>query len=300
MSIVVLGTVALDTVKTPSGFKKEILGGSAAHFSMSARFFTEVNLVAVVGEDFPQKHIDFLRKKGIVLTSLIKEKGRTFRWKGKYEGDCNSALTLNTELGVLADFNPCISDRQKKIKYIFLANVDPDIQQRLLKNMCCPKLIGVDSMNFWIHNKRSSLLRLLKMVNIYVANDREARDLSGEDNLLKAAKALKRFGPEMIIIKKGEQGVLFYSDKLLFSFPAYPVAKIIDPTGAGDTFAGGLMGYLARAKKMNRAVLRQALIYATVIASFNVEGFGLSRTASLSRWEINKRLKDFKNMVSPF
>ncbi len=298
MSIVVLGTVALDTVKTPSGFRREILGGSASHFAMSARFFTDVNLVAVVGEDFPQKHIDFLRKKGIILNSLIKEKGKTFRWQGEYQGDCNSALTLNTELGVLANFNPCITKTERKIKNIFLANIDPDIQAKLLDNMCPPKIVAVDSMNFWIKHKKPSLLRLLKRADIFVANDAEARDLSQENNLLKAAKCLRKFGPKMIIIKKGEHGVLFYADKFLFSLPAYPVLRIVDPTGAGDTFAGGFMGYLAKAKKINGNIIKHALAYATVIASFNVEGFGLSRTANLTLGEIKARLKSFKNIIN--
>ncbi|MDP2938640.1 MAG: PfkB family carbohydrate kinase [Candidatus Omnitrophota bacterium] len=298
MSIIVLGTVALDTVKTPAGFRKEILGGSAAHFAMSARFFSKVNLVAVIGEDFPESHIDFLRNKGINLCSLIREKGKTFRWQGKYSGDCNLATTLNTKLGVLANFKPCITEKEKWIKNIFLANVDPDIQHKLLDNMRCPKLIGVDSMNFWIKHKRASLLKLLKRVHIYVANDAEARDLSQEDNLLKAAKALKNFGPEMIVIKKGEHGVLFYSGSFIFSLPAYPVLKIIDPTGAGDTFAGGFMGYLTKQKKINQKVLKQALVLGAVIASFNVEGFGLSCTANLTLKQINSRLKIFKRIIS--
>lgn len=298
MSVVVLGTVALDSVKTPSGFRKEILGGSAAHFAMSARFFTDVHLVAVIGDDFPKKHIEFLRKKGIILTSLIKEKGRTFRWQGEYKGNCNSAITLNTELGVLANFNPCIAANQRKIKNIFLANIDPDVQRKLLDNMRSRRIVAVDSMNFWIKHKKPSLLKLLKRADIFVANDGEARDLSQEDNLIKAAKSLRKLGPEMIIIKKGEHGVLYYSDNFLFSLPAYPVSKIIDPTGAGDTFAGGFMGYLAKAGKINRNVFKNALAFATVIASFNVEGFGLSRTSALTFKEIKARLRYFKKMVN--
>ncbi|MGB4521409.1 MAG: sugar kinase, partial [Candidatus Omnitrophota bacterium] len=190
MSILVLGTVALDTVKTPFGARKHMLGGSAVHFSMSARLFTEVNLVAIIGADFPQEHIDFLHQKGIILTSLIKSKGSTFKWEGEYKGDLNTALTLNTELGVLSVFKPCILEGQRNIKHIFLANVDPDIQMHLLKRMKQPHFVGLDSMNFWINHKRSSLLKLLKEVNIYVANDQEARALSGENNLVKAAKKL--------------------------------------------------------------------------------------------------------------
>jgi sugar/nucleoside kinase (ribokinase family) len=298
MSIIVLGTVALDTVKTPAGVRRDMLGGSAAHFSMSARFFTPVHLVAVVGEDFPKRHIDFLRKKGIILTSLIKGKGKTFRWEGEYSGDLNSALTLNTELGVLSAFCPAVAPQQKNIEYIFLANVDPDLQGRLLDNIRRPKLVGLDSMNFWIKHKRSSLLRLMKRVDIFVANDAEARDLSGEANLVKAARRLRSFGPRMIVIKKGEHGVLFYCDDFIFSFPAYPVSQVIDPTGAGDTFAGGFMGYLAKAKKINEKTLKTAVAFGTVIASFNVEGFGLDRVACLSRKEIDTRFRQFQRIVS--
>jgi len=297
MSIIVLGTVALDTVKTPLGKRREMLGGSASHFAMSARLFTKVNLVAVIGKDFPKKHIDFLRRKGIALTSLIKEKGRTFRWEGEYKGDLNTALTLNTELGVLSAFRPQIAKHQKNIEYIFLANVDPVIQGHLLDKMRSPKLVGLDSMNFWIKHKKRALVKLLKRVDIYVANDAEARELSHESNLVQAAKRLRSFGPEMIVIKKGEHGVLFYSDKFIFSFPGYPVSKVVDPTGAGDTFAGGFMGYLAKVGKINESSIRKAVAYATVMASFNVEDFGVRRTSRLTMREVNKRLKTFKRFM---
>jgi sugar/nucleoside kinase (ribokinase family) len=298
MSIIVLGTVALDTVKTPFGFRRHMLGGSAVHFAMSARLFTTVNLVAIVGRDFPQKHIDFLRKKGIVLTSLIKEDGQTFRWQGEYKGDLNSALTINTELGVLSIFRPYISEEEKGIKHIFLANVDPEIQMHLLKKMHSPHFVGLDSMNYWINNKRAALLRLFKEINIFVANDQEARSLSGESNLLKAAKKLHSLGPDMILVKKGEHGVLFYSKNLIFSLPAYPTDKVVDPTGAGDTFAGGFMGYLAKVKKINSEAIKRGIVYGTVAASFNVEGFGVNRTARLRLKELNKRVAEFRKYIS--
>lgn len=298
MSIIVLGTVALDTVKTPHGERHNLLGGSAAHFSLAARFFTEVHLVAIVGRDFPQKYTEFLRKKGIILTSLIRSGGKTFRWSGEYQGDLNTALTLSTELGVLSIFKPCLPDHQKKIKNVFLANVDPEIQMHLLKGMHSPDLVGLDSMNYWIHNKRKHLLKLLNDVDIYVANDQEARDLSGEHNLIKAAKALRRLGPRFVVIKKGEHGVLFYCDKFIFSYPAYPVEHVFDPTGAGDTFAGGFMGYLAKRGKVNEKILKRAVIYGTILSSFNVEGFGVEKTARLSRKSIHSRLNRFKRILS--
>lgn len=297
MSIIVLGTVALDTVRTPFGIRRHILGGSAVHFAMSARLFTQVNLVAIVGEDFPQRYIEFLHKKGIILTSLIRSEGKTFRWRGEYRGDLNSALTLSTELGVLSTFKPTVSREQRKIKNIFLANVDPDIQRHLLSHMRKVRLVALDSMNYWIKHKRKALLRLLKEVNIYVANDQEARLLSGESNLLKAARCLYNYGPGMILIKKGEHGVLFFSKKFIFSLPAYPTDKVIDPTGAGDTFAGGFMGYLTRAKKINEASIKKALAYAVVAASFNVEDFGLDKTSRLTMQDLENRLNHFRKCI---
>jgi len=295
MSIIVLGTVALDSVKTPFGRRKELLGGSAAHFSMAARLFTEVNLIAIVGSDFPKQHITFLRGKGLNLSSLTVDPGKTFRWEGEYQGDLNSALTLNTQLGVLSVFKPQISEAQRKIANIFLANVDPDIQEHLLAKMRSPKLVGLDSMNYWINTKRKELIKLLKHIDIYVANDQEARSLSGESNLICAAKYLSSLGPKMILIKKGEHGVLFYTKKFIFSLPAYPVEKVIDPTGAGDTFAGGFMGYLTRARQVNSLTIKKALAYGTVAASFNVEDFGLSRTSRLTRSDLERRLAKFRD-----
>jgi sugar/nucleoside kinase (ribokinase family) len=297
MSIIVLGTVALDTVKTPFGFRRHILGGSAVHFAMSARLFTAVNLVAIIGEDFPQKYIDFLHKKGIVLTSLIRSSGKTFKWKGEYRGDLNTALTLGTELGVLLTFRPTISEEQRNIKNIFLANVDPDIQRHLLSHFNAPHLVALDSMNYWIKHKRKSLIRLLKQVNIFVANDQEVRGLTQETNLIKAAKMLRALGPEMILIKKGEHGVIFYSDKFQFCLPAYPTEKVIDPTGAGDTFAGGFMGYLAKAKRINESNIKNALAYGTIAASFNIEGFGLDKSSRINLKDLNSRLDKFRKLI---
>lgn len=298
MSILVLGTVALDTVKTPHGVRKGLLGGSAAHFSMSARLFTPVHLVAVVGENFPSRYINFLQGAGLDLTSLIRTKGKTFQWSGEYTGDLNTASTLGTELGVLLAFKPKITDKQKDIKNIFLANIDPQIQENLLSHIRSPRLVAMDSMNFWIDNKRKSLIKLLKKIDIYVANDQEARSLSEETNLVKAAKALSRHGPKMVLIKKGEHGVLFYSKDFIFSLPAYPVEDVVDPTGAGDTFAGGFMGYLAKAKSLSKPNIKRALAYGTVAASFNIEGFGLSRTRALRLKELNRRLSQFRRQVS--
>lgn len=298
MSLIVLGTVALDNIKTSKGVKKKLLGGSAAHFCMSARLFTDVHLVGIIGEDFPKKHFQLLKEKGVDTTSLVLSKGKSFQWHGEYkENDLNSAITLATELGVLLNYSPQVASHQRGIPNVFLANIDPDIQIKMLRLMSKPKLVGVDSMNLWIANKRKSLKKLLKQVNLFVANDKEARDLSRENNLIKAAKALRNMGPEFIIIKKGEHGVLFYCDKFMFSFPAYPVEHVIDPTGAGDTFAGGIMGYLSKVNRINEKTLRQALLYATTLSSFNVEGFGMVKTAPLTIAQVNQRMKKLEKFI---
>lgn len=298
MSIIVLGTLALDTVRTPYGERKNILGGSAAHFSMVARLFTDVHLVAIVGSDFPKCYIDFLQKKGIILTSVIKVEGRSFRWQGEYKNDLNTAITLSTELGVLSIFKPRIAEYQRGIEYIFLANIDPDIQRHLLEHMDSPRLVGLDSMNYWIRNKRKSLVRLLKKIDIYLANEGEAKELSGEHNLIKAAKSIRCIGPSMVVIKKGEHGVLFYCDKFIFSLPSYPVHKIVDPTGAGDTFAGGFLGYLAKQRNLRNNNIRKAIAYGVASASFNVESFGINKTSKLTMGELNHRINKLREVIN--
>jgi len=296
----VLGTVALDDIKTASGFKPNLLGGSATHFSMSASLFTQVHLAAVVGEDFPQRHTRLLEKKGIDLTSLLEHKGKTFHWEGEYQQDnLNAAITLKTELGVLLNYTPEVAVTQRNIPYVFLANFDPDLQLQFLQLMNKPQFVGLDSMNLWIHTKRKSVLELMGRVDLFVANDGEARALTGETNLIKAAKQLRKKGPAFIVIKKGEHGVLFYCDRFMFSFPAYPVEQVVDPTGAGDTFAGGLMGYLSKAGKVNEKTIRQAVIYATTVASFNVEGFGVAKTAPLTLNAVHRRMKEYIQFISP-
>ena len=297
MNIITLGTLALDTIKTPSGKRKDILGGSAVHFAISAGFFANVNLVANVGGDFPKRYLEFLKGKGINLDSVKKEEGRTFRWKGEYKVDLNTAITLNTELGVLSAFKPEVTEVQKKIKYVFLANVDPDIQAKFLNSLNSPKLVGLDSMNYWIEHKRAPLLKLLKRIDIYVANDAEARQLTGEINLIKSAKKLSRLGPPIVIIKKGEHGVMFYFNKMIFCLPAYPVERIVDPTGAGDSFAGAFMGYLSKEKKINISTIKKSVVYGIILSSFNVEGFGLDRMARLKYSEIKERLMEFKQKI---
>lgn len=297
MSVLVLGTLALDSIKTPYGRRKDILGGSAAHFAMAARLFTDVDLVTIIGGDFPQRYLNFLKERDIALTSVMVAQGRTFRWDGEYKGNLGMAVTLNTELGVLPFFKPEITECQRHLKYIFLANLDPDIQRRLLSCVHSPKLVGLDSMNYWIKNKRGPLLKLFKEVDIYLANENEAQELTGEQNLIKAAMALRKIGPPMVIIKKGEHGVLFYSDRFVFSLPAYPVQRLVDPTGAGDSFAGGFMGYLAKTNRTGPKEIRKAIAFGVACASFNVEGFGLEKISKIKMQDIISRIGSLRKII---
>lgn len=300
MSLLVTGTVALDDVQTSNGIKKDLLGGSASHFSMSASLFTKVYVAGVVGQDFPRRHMKLFKSKGVDTSAIQVKDGKTFHWVGEYDSqDWNNAITRATELGVLAGYEPKISDKQAGMKYIFLANDDPDAQMKLLKQVKRPKFVGLDSMNLWINIKKSSLKRLIKCVDLFVANDIEAKMLTGERNLIKAAKALRKLGPRYVVVKKGEHGMLFYCDKFMFSFPAFPIEKVVDPTGAGDTFAGGLMGYLAKTQKFSMDNFKRACLYATVCSSFNVEGFGAAKTAPLTMKDVNVRLSQLKKIITP-
>ncbi|MEI8350510.1 MAG: PfkB family carbohydrate kinase [Candidatus Omnitrophota bacterium] len=298
MSILVVGSVALDTLKTPFGSCCDCLGGSATYFSMSAIHFAPVNLVAVVGEDFPAKHLSLLRRKGINLEGLVTAPGKTFRWEGEYGFDCNSAKTIATHLNVFASFNPEIPEAYRDGKYVFLANIDPDIQERVLRQVHNPKLIACDTMNHWIESKRASLVPFLKKVDLLFLNDAEARQLSGEHNLLKAAKAIIRLGPKRVIVKKGEHGALLVSKQSLYSVPAFLLEEVFDPTGAGDTFAGGVMGYIAQRGRLDEATLRKAIVYGTVMATFTVEDFSLNRLATVTKNDIAKRLKAFHQLTA--
>ncbi len=299
MSILVVGTVAFDTVKTPAGVRRGLLGGSAAHFSMAARLFTRVNLAAVVGADFPARHRSFLARRGIGLASLVSASGATFRWDGEYEGAMNSARTLKTQLGVLADFQPYIAPVDRSPRILFLANVDPLLQLAFLKKLKRPFLVGLDSMNFWIHTKPAAVRAIIKEVDIFVANEQEAQDLTGSQNVTRAAKKLCSWGPSLVLIKRGEYGAMLYGPACQLLLPAFPVERVIDPTGAGDTFAGGFFGTLASARRLSRPVLREALLRATVAASFNVEGFGLERTARLDKKQLCRRLALLRGMIEP-
>jgi sugar/nucleoside kinase (ribokinase family) len=297
MSLLVVGSVALDSVETPFGRAEEVLGGSATYFSTAASYFTDVRLVAVVGEDFPSKYINFLKKKNIDIKGLQRTNGKTFRWKGRYDFDLNQAHTLDTQLNVFASFNPELPEAYRYTEYVFLANIDPELQLEVLRQIRQPELVACDTMNFWIERKLKELKETLKYVDILTINEAEARQLSQESNLVKAAKCIMSYGPEIIIIKRGEYGALMFSDSSVFSAPAYPLESVFDPTGAGDSFAGGFMGYLASVNNINDTNIRRAIIMGSVMASFNVEDFSLNRIKNLSDKEIAERYRAFKKLT---
>jgi sugar/nucleoside kinase (ribokinase family) len=297
MSILVIGSVALDTVETPFGKRRDILGGSATFFSIAARLFNDVHIVACVGEDFPKKYIDIFRKKRIGLSGLETSRGKTFRWEGRYSFDLNTAHTLATRLNVFRDFVPKIPRELRSSEYLFLANIDPVLQDSVLGQVRRPRLVGCDTMNHWIAEKPAELKRLVRKVDMLFLNDAEARQFSQAANLIKAAKAVIAMGPKIVVIKKGEHGVLLYSRNSHFMAPAYPLDTVFDPTGAGDSFAGGMMGYLSRSRKINDRALRRSVIYGTIIASFAVEDFSVNRLIRLKKSDIEARYRRFRALT---
>ncbi|MEE8613186.1 MAG: PfkB family carbohydrate kinase [Nitrospirales bacterium] len=296
-SLLVVGSVAFDTVRTPFGEATEVLGGSATYFSTAASFFTDVELIAVVGEDFPEPHIDFLKSRGIDLTGLERRGGKTFRWRGEYTYQLNEAHTLETHLNVLETFRPKIPEHYRSPKMLFLGNIDPELQLDVLNQVERPRLVACDTMNFWIGGKRDALWRVLEKVDVLVINDGEARDLGQDSNLVKVAKETLARGPKHLIIKRGEHGVLMFNQKHTFGAPAFPLEMVKDPTGAGDTFAGGFMGHLASTGDLSEAGFRRAIIFGSVMASFTVEAFSLDRLRCLEYKEIEARFREFKRLT---
>lgn len=298
MDILVVGSVAFDSVETPFGKADEVLGGSATYFAAAASYFSEVNLVAVVGEDFSDTHIDFLKAKGVDVAGIQRMKGgKTFRWQGRYDYDLNEAHTIATHLNVFESFQPEIPQDYKKSPYVFLANIDPELQWNVLNQVEKPKFVACDTMNFWIEGKKEALKKLLSRVDLFVLNEGEAREFAKEPNLIKASKKILSYGPKTVIIKRGEYGALMFNNSSIFSAPAYPMESIFDPTGAGDSFAGGLMGYLANTDDISESNIRQAIILGSVMASFNVEDFSLNRLRTLTLKEIYERYKEFKQLT---
>lgn len=297
VSLLVVGTVALDSVKTPFGGVDNALGGSATYFSVSASYFTEVRLVAVVGEDFPKEHIQFLKTRNIDIRGLEIQKGSTFRWQGEYGYDLNEARTLATHLNVLSSFKPVIIEDYKDSDLVFLANIDPDIQLDVLRQVKRPRLVACDTMNYWITNKPEELKRTLGEVDVLTINESELRQLTGESSLVRAARKVQSMGPRTVVAKQGGYGALMFDGRSVFSAPAYPLENVFDPTGAGDSFAGGFMGYLANTMNFSETSLRQAVIMGSVMASLNVEAFSLDRLRSLDYKEIESRYREFKRLT---
>jgi sugar/nucleoside kinase (ribokinase family) len=298
MSVLVVGSVALDSVETPFGKADDVLGGSATFFAASASLLTKVSVVGVVGSDYPVARLDPLKKRGVDFTGLEHATGNSFRWRGRYRHDLNSAETLETHLGVFSHFSPKIPDALKQIPFLFLANIDPRLQIDVLKQVKRPKLVACDTMNFWIQSRRPDLLELLEHVDLVTLNDGEARQLTEKANLVQAAQWIMARGPRHVIIKKGEHGAFMFNANSIFFAPAFPLESVFDPTGAGDSFAGGFIGYLAATGDLSEANMRRAVIYGSVMGSFAVEQFSIDRLMTVTRREIDQRVKDLRKLVT--
>jgi sugar/nucleoside kinase (ribokinase family) len=302
MSLLVVGSVAYDSVETPSGKVDQALGGSATFFSISASFFSPVRLVACVGNDFKAEDRFLLESRNVDLEGLEVISGETFRWKGFYGEDLNEAQTLETHLNVFAGFSPKIPLRYQSSEYVFLGNIDPHLQKNVVSQIKGPKIVACDTMNYWIQGAYDSLLETLKYVNILIINDAEAKQLTNDKSLIRAAHRILELGPVTLIVKRGEYGVtMFHRDKSshisAFAIPAYPIADVVDPTGAGDTFAGGFMGFLAGSNRTDFEAMKQAVVFGSVMASFNVEKFSLNRLRELTFTEVQMRFKEFRQLV---
>jgi sugar/nucleoside kinase (ribokinase family) len=298
MSLLAVGSVAFDAVETPFGKRERMLGGSATHFSVSASFYTDVRIVGVVGGDFSRAEDEVFERHGIDTTDLERiPEGKTFFWRGRYDYDLNTAHTIDTQLNVFADFQPKLSEGSLKSRLVFLGNIQPDLQRGVREQLKDAELVALDTMNMWINETRESLLETIKGVNVVIINDAEARMLADEPNLVKAARKILSWGPSALVVKRGEYGAALFTPETYFAIPAYPLESVFDPTGAGDTFAGGFMGYLASCEKLDEAAMRRAMIFGSVMASFNVEEFGTERVQRLTHEEINERFKLFKQMT---
>src|SRR6059058_4929614 len=298
MSLLVVGSVALDSVETPFGKADDVLGGSATFFSASASHLCPVQLVGVIGNDYPVHKLEPLAQRGVDLAGLERADGRSFRWRGRYRHDLNVAETLETHLGVFSNFRPKIPDQFRSAPFVFLGNIDPRLQLDVLTQVDRPKLVACDTMNFWIESRRPDLLKLLERVDAVTLNDGEARQLSETYNLVKAAKWIMKRGPKLVIIKKGEHGAFMFTGATVFFAPAYPLEEVFDPTGAGDAFAGGFMGYLAKCGDISDASLRRAVIYGSAMGSFAVEKFSIERLLEIDAKQLASRVGDFRRLVA--
>ncbi len=299
MNLVIVGSVAFDTIKTPYGFAERVLGGSATYCSISSSFFAkDIGVVAVVGKDFEEKYFRYFLDKGIDIRGIEKKDGKTFFWEGEYSDNLNEAKTHKTELNVFSNFKPNLPEEYKNCKYLFLANIDPDLQNDVIKKVKDPGFIALDTMNFWIENKRESLLKVLKKINLLFINEGEAKLLTKEKNIVVAGKKILELGVNSVLIKRGEYGAILMERKNIFLCPAFPLEKVIDPTGAGDTFAGGFMGYLAATGDLSFENLKNCIISGTIMASFNIEDFSIKRLNSLGFNEVKERIFKYIEYVS--
>lgn len=301
MSLLAVGTVAFDDIETPFGRAEMVVGGAATYITLAASYFTkDLKIVSVVGDDFPVEELEYLRRRGVDLEGLqVKEGQRSFFWAGKYHTNLNDRDTLDTQLNVLADFDPVLPDSYKNVKYLMLGNLTPSIQRKVIEQLNQrPKLIALDTMNFWMNTAMESLLEVLRLADVLVINDEEARQLSGEYSLVKAADIIHRMGPRYLVIKKGEHGALLFTGGNVFFAPALPLAEVYDPTGAGDTFAGGFIGYLAKTDDLSFENMKRAVIYGSAMASFCVEKFSVERLKGLSNKEIRERIAAFVELVN--
>lgn len=298
MSVLVVGSVALDSVETPFGKAERVIGGSGTFFSASASHLAPVQLVGVVGDDYPMEQLEPLRARGVDMAGLEQAAGNSFRWRGRYRHDLNSAETLETHLGVFSHFSPKIPAQFRNAPFVFLANIDPRLQLDVLRQVDRPKLVACDTMNFWIESRRPDLVELIKHVDLITLNDGEARQLTDCTNLVKAARWIMQRGPTMVIIKKGEHGAFLFKEKSIFFAPAYPLEDVFDPTGAGDSFAGGFMGYLARTGDLGDANLRRAVVYGSAMGSFAVEKFSVQRLLEITPADIASRVAEFRRLVA--
>jgi sugar/nucleoside kinase (ribokinase family) len=298
MSILVVGSVALDNLETPAGKREDVLGGAATHFAVAASFFASVHLIGIVGSDFERAHLDFLASRGINLDGLkVVPEGTTFRWSGHYLNDLNHAETLETKLGVFEHFDPELSPFHRERPYLFLANIHPELQLKVLSQMRRPRLVAMDTMNLWIRTTRDALQQVIERADLLFVNDGEARLLTGERNIIRAAERMLAWGPRTLVVKRGEYGALLFGQGKIFSAPALPLAEVTDPTGAGDTFAGGFLGYVARSGREDFETLKRAVICGSVMASFQVEDFGLDRLRRLTQKEIDERIRSFGELA---
>jgi sugar/nucleoside kinase (ribokinase family) len=293
MSILVVGTVAFESIETPYGSAERVLGGSASYFAVAASFFSPVRIVGVIGQDFPQEYLSLFSSRGIDIQGLQRAEGETFHWRGRYHEDLNVRDTVELHLNVLSGFVPKLPESYRDAEYVFLGNIDPSMQMEVLNQLRRCRLVACDTMDHWIQGSGKELRRVMGRIEMLVINDSEARLLSGDHNIVRAARSILKLGPKTVLIKRGEYGVLQFSDSSIFAIPAYPLEEVFDPTGAGDSFAGGFLGQLARSRDHSQGGFRRAIVYGSVVASFAVEDFGLKGLLALSQTEIEERYQSF-------